>query len=111
MHGPDASPIPMKHEQVVPPQKTPAPNLGEVGRSFCLFGVRKPWDDVHNTGSGGRQAAEDHSPTVTELALNQGKVPETKPKVDRAKVIWGGVVNRLRKGVGATSSRCEICFG
>ena len=40
----------MRDERVVPPQKAPAPNLGEVGRSFCVFGVSKPWEDVDGCG-------------------------------------------------------------
>jgi len=35
----------MKDERVVPPQKAAAPNLGDVGRSFCVFGVSKPRED------------------------------------------------------------------
>ena len=28
--------------RVVPPQKAAAPNLGDVGKSFCVLGVRRP---------------------------------------------------------------------
>jgi hypothetical protein len=43
-------PIPISDERVVPPQKAAEPNLGEVGRSFCVFGVSKPREDADDCG-------------------------------------------------------------
>ena len=52
MHGRDPAgllPYP-RDELVVPLKKPPAANLGEVGRSFCVFGVSKPREDADSCG-------------------------------------------------------------
>ena len=55
---------------MVPPQKAPAPNLGEAGRSFCVFGVSKPWEDVD--GCGEEDGVGSESDTFAAAALECG---------------------------------------
>lgn len=72
-------PIPKREERVVPPQKAPAPNLGEAGRSFCVLGVSKPWEDVDGCGEEDGVGSESDTFALPQCGVRVGSITPDAP--------------------------------